>query len=184
MSPRARLTNISSFVYGAARNRISKRRARTALKADQRRIDYNESEKMGATLTFVQAVRCGLSAFASCGVVCLITSLVNRDMKTSVKHAGALAALTLSLAGCVAGGGPEPAAHLSAMQCRDLTAIRNNAPATAAQNRSELAALEAAGYDPSRWYDPYYPDDLQAAQRQVDRWYRTECQQTQTGSVS
>jgi hypothetical protein len=37
-----------------------------------------------------------------------------------------------------------------------------------AQHHSELAALRKAGYDPSPWYDPYYPDDLQAAQRLVD----------------
>jgi hypothetical protein len=72
---------------------------------------------------------------------------------------------------------PEGATHLSATQCRDLAAIRNNAPATLERNQSELAALEAAGYNPSRFFDPYYPDDLQAAQRQVDRWYQAECPQ-------
>jgi hypothetical protein len=81
------------------------------------------------------------------------------------------------LAGCVAPGAPDNATHLSATQCRDLTAIRNHAPPTAERNRSELAALEAAGYDPSRFYDPYYPDDLHQAQRTVDGWYQAECGQ-------
>jgi hypothetical protein len=88
-------------------------------------------------------------------------------------------ATAMLLAGCVlgAGGMPPPgAAHLSATQCRDLTAIRNHEPTTFRQNQSELAALETAGYDPSPFFDPYYPDDLQMAQRQVDVWYRTECQ--------
>ncbi|MDR5827455.1 DUF4148 domain-containing protein [Caballeronia sp. LP006] len=66
--------------------------------------------------------------------------------------------------------------HLSPAQCRDLTALKNNAPITSERNRSELAALETAGYHPSMFFDPYYPDDLQAAQRQVDRWYQVECQ--------
>ena len=87
------------------------------------------------------------------------------------------AALALLLAGCAAGGVQQNAAHLSAVQCRDLAAIRNNAPPTAELNRSELAALRKAGYDPSRWFDPYYPEDLHAAQRQVDRWFQAECQQ-------
>jgi hypothetical protein len=51
-----------------------------------------------------------------------------------------------------------------------------------AQHQSELAALRKAGYDPSPWFDdPYYPDDLQAAQRQVDYWFQTECQNLQPG---
>jgi hypothetical protein len=86
-----------------------------------------------------------------------------------------IVALALSIAGCVAGGAPQNATHLSATQCRDLTAIRDHAPPTRERNMSELAALEKAGYDPSKFYDPYYPDDLHAAQRQVDIWYRTEC---------
>ena len=90
-----------------------------------------------------------------------------------------LAALTLLLAGCAAGGMPGGATHLSANQCRDLTELRNNAPLNRERNLSELAALRQAGYDPSRWFDPYYPEDLQAAQAQVDRWYHDECQQAQ-----
>ena len=42
---------------------------------------------------------------------------------------------------------------------------------------SELAALEMAGYHPEWRFDPYYPADLESAQRQVDFWYRTECPQ-------
>jgi hypothetical protein len=45
------------------------------------------------------------------------------------------------------------------------------------QHHSELAALRKAGYDPSPWFDPYYPEDLQAAQRQVDLWFQADCQQ-------
>lgn len=90
------------------------------------------------------------------------------------------AALVLCLAGCAAGGmqaGPQR--HLSDAQCRDLTALRNHAPLTRERNASELAALEEAGYRPAWAWDPYYPDDLQAAQRQVDRWYQAECQPAQ-----
>lgn len=91
-----------------------------------------------------------------------------------------LPALALLLAGCVVGGVPQGAPqsgpHLSPTECRDLAALRSNAPPTMAQHQSELAALRKAGYDPSPWYDdPYYPDDLQAAQRLVDYWFNTEC---------
>jgi hypothetical protein len=89
-----------------------------------------------------------------------------------------LFASALSLTGCAAGTMQDRArTHLSATQCRDLTALRSNAPPTHERNLSELAALEQAGYRPSLGFDPYYPGDLQAAQRQVDRWYQTECQQ-------
>jgi hypothetical protein len=91
-----------------------------------------------------------------------------------------LGALALSLAGCAMNGPPTNAAHLSPAQCVDLTALRNHAPLTSQRNKSELAALRAAGYDPSRWFDPYYPDDLEAAQRQVERWYQHDCQPVRT----
>jgi len=96
-------------------------------------------------------------------------------MKNSRKIWPIWSALMISLAGCAAGGTSADGRHLSETQCGDLTALKNNAPPTRERNRSELAALRAAGYDPSRFYDPYYPDDLQAAQRQVDRWYQAEC---------
>jgi hypothetical protein len=102
-------------------------------------------------------------------------------MKKSPTIWPVLLAFALSLAGCATGGTPEGMTHLSATQCRDLTALRNNAPITQERNRSELAALESAGYDPSRWFDPYYPDDLQAAQRQVDNWYQQDCHQARPG---
>nr|WP_027803674.1 DUF4148 domain-containing protein [Paraburkholderia dilworthii] len=86
----------------------------------------------------------------------------------------------LMLAGCVAGGMPYYGPHLSPTECRDLAALRTNAPPTMGEHQSELAALRKAGYAPSPWYDdPYYPDDLQAAQRLVDYWFQTECVQTQ-----
>jgi hypothetical protein len=93
-----------------------------------------------------------------------------------------LPALVLLLAGCAAGGRPYAGPHLSPTECRDLAALRTNAPPTMAQHHNELAALRKAGYNPSPWYDdPYYPDDLQAAQRLVDYWFQTECQQPQPG---
>ena len=67
-------------------------------------------------------------------------------------------------------------------ECRDLTEIRNKAPVTHERNISEVAALEKAGYHPGSFNDdPYYPADLEAAQRQVDIWYETECPQTKPG---
>jgi hypothetical protein len=36
------------------------------------------------------------------------------------------------------------------------------------KNQRDLANLEACGYTPKAW-DPYYPDDLQAAQRRYDK---------------
>ncbi len=98
-------------------------------------------------------------------------------MKISPGRRLALPASALVLAGCVAAGATPNTMPLTPAQCRDLTAIRSNAPPTHEQNLSELAALREAGYDPSRWFDPYYPDDLQAAERQVDRWYRAQCPQ-------
>ena len=81
------------------------------------------------------------------------------------------------LASCVAVGEmPPPGRYLTDRECRDLTALRTNANPTMAEHQSELAALRKAGYDPSPfWDDPYYPEDLQAAQRLVDYWYRMEC---------
>lgn len=89
-----------------------------------------------------------------------------------------LTVLVLLLAGCAVV--PQSGPPLSPTECRDLAALRSNAPPTMAQHHSELAALRKAGYDPSPWYDdPYYPEDLQAAQRLVDYWFETECQQFQ-----
>jgi hypothetical protein len=67
--------------------------------------------------------------------------------------------------------------RLGATQCRALTEIRNKAPVTRERNMHELAALEQAGYHPEWSVDPYYPADLQAAQRQVDIWYQAACPQ-------
>jgi hypothetical protein len=95
-------------------------------------------------------------------------------------NASVLASVLVSaLAGCAAGGGTQQSArtHLSPTQCRDLTALRNKEPLTRERNTSQLAALEAAGYNPSWGFDPYYPADLQAAQQRVDQWYATDCQQ-------
>jgi hypothetical protein len=89
-----------------------------------------------------------------------------------------VAALAMLLAGCAAGGMPYAGRHLSPTECRDLAALRTNAPPTMAEHHSELSALRKAGYNPSPWYDdPYYPEDLRAAQQLVDYWFQTECQQ-------
>ncbi|HEY4351555.1 MAG TPA: DUF4148 domain-containing protein [Paraburkholderia sp.] len=89
--------------------------------------------------------------------------------------------LVSALAGCAAGGGTQQDSrtHLSPTQCQDLTALRNKEPLTRERNLSQLAALEAAGYNPNWGFDPYYPADLQAAQKKVDQWYATDCQQVQ-----
>ena len=102
-------------------------------------------------------------------------------MKNPPRQWPMLPALVLLLAGCAAGGIPQNTAHLSTLQCRDLAELKNNAPPTRERNQSELAALRKAGYDPSKWYDPYYPEDLQAAQRQVDGWFLAECHQAPPG---
>jgi Domain of unknown function (DUF4148) len=89
--------------------------------------------------------------------------------------------LVVALAGCAAGGMQAGSTtNLSAAQCRDLTDIRNKAPVTRERNMSELAALRRAGYQPEWFDDPYYPEDLQAAQRQVNFWYQTECPQAKS----
>lgn len=103
-------------------------------------------------------------------------------MESLPKYCSTLTALALLLAGCVAGGVPQSGPHLSPTECRDLTALRNNAPPTKELRQSELSALRKAGYDPSPWNDdPNYPDDLHAAQRLVDHWFQTDCQQSQSG---
>jgi hypothetical protein len=85
------------------------------------------------------------------------------------------------LAGCAVGEMPPPGRYLTDRECHDLTALRTNASPTMAEHQSELAALRKAGYDPSPfWDDPYYPEDLQYAQRLVDYWYQHECVPTRT----
>ncbi|RZF25334.1 DUF4148 domain-containing protein [Paraburkholderia sp. UYCP14C] len=103
-------------------------------------------------------------------------------MKIATQTRSIAAALVLTLVGCAAGGGNGGAqTHLSATQCQDLTALRNNAPATHQRNMSELAALQQAGYNPELRFDPYYPASLERAQRKVDLWYQTECPQARSG---
>jgi hypothetical protein len=103
-------------------------------------------------------------------------------MKNAKNAWPTLCASVVLLAACATGGlqGGTPT-HLSATQCRDLTEIRNNAPVTHERNMSELAALEEAGYHPEWSLDPYYPADLQDAQRQVNLWYESECRLTSPG---
>jgi hypothetical protein len=88
-------------------------------------------------------------------------------------------ALAIALGACSIGNmGASYSTPFSSAQCRDLTAIRRNAPVTREQNMTELAALEAAGYHPGWSFDPYYPADLEAAQRKVDLRYTAERPQT------
>lgn len=111
-----------------------------------------------------------------------LTQRRTRTMRKPPGTRSVLLALVLLLAGCAAGGIPYTGSHLTPTECRDLAALRTNAPTTMAQHHSELAALRKAGYNPSPWYDdPYYPDDLQAAQRLVDYWFQTECQHLRPG---
>ena len=102
-------------------------------------------------------------------------------MENLSRNRSTLAVLVLLLTGCAASGVQQSGPHLSPTECRDIAALRSNAPPTLAQHQSEVAALRKAGYDPSPWDDPYYPDDLQAAQRLVDLWFDTECQQFRPG---
>ncbi|MEM5370322.1 DUF4148 domain-containing protein [Paraburkholderia azotifigens] len=102
-------------------------------------------------------------------------------MRNASRIASILPAFVILLAGCATRGMPYAGPHLTPAECRDLAALRTNAPPTMAQHQSELAALRKAGYDPSPWYDPYYPDDLQAAQHLVDYWFQTDCQHLQPG---
>ena len=45
---------------------------------------------------------------------------------------------------------------------------QSNQPVTRAQVRAQLVQLEKAGYNPSRsGRDPYYPEDIQAAEARV-----------------
>ncbi len=106
-------------------------------------------------------------------------------MENLLRNRSKLAALALMLTGCAASGGPQTGPqsgaqsgpHLSPTECRDLAAIRSDAPRTRAQQQSELSALRKAGYNPSPWNDdPNFPEDLHAAQRLVDHWFKTECQ--------
>jgi len=103
-------------------------------------------------------------------------------MENFPRYRSTLTAFALLLAGCAAGGTSQSGPHLSPTECRDLAAIRSNAPPTRSQNQSELSALRKAGYNPSPWNDdPNFPEDLHAAQRLVDHWFETECQQIQPG---
>jgi type II secretory pathway pseudopilin PulG len=44
---------------------------------------------------------------------------------------------------------------------------QSNQQLTRAQVRAELVQVEQAGYSPARGSDPYYPDDIQAAEARV-----------------
>lgn len=44
---------------------------------------------------------------------------------------------------------------------------QSNQPVTRAEVRAQLVQLEQAGYNPARGRDPYYPEDIQAAEARV-----------------
>jgi cytochrome c556 len=44
---------------------------------------------------------------------------------------------------------------------------QSSQPVTRAQVRAELVQIEQAGYSPARGRDPYYPEDIQAAEAKV-----------------
>jgi hypothetical protein len=94
-------------------------------------------------------------------------------MEHRTRNCSTLAVLAFLLTEYAAAGGP----HLSATECRDLVALKNNDTSpTKSQHRSELSALRRAGYNPAPWHDdPNYPANLHAAQRLVDQWVETEC---------
>lgn len=103
-------------------------------------------------------------------------------METLSRNCATLTALALMLMGCATAGAPQSGPHLSPAECSDLAALKSNPSPTKAQRQSELSALRKAGYDPAPWNDdPNYPDDLHAAQRLVDHWFQTDCQQAQPG---
>lgn len=104
-------------------------------------------------------------------------------MKKLPQHFSTLLVVAFALTGCVTAYPPQSGRHLSPTECRDLAALKSNSsPTTMAQHQSEVVALRKAGYDPSPFYDdPYYPEDLQAAERLVDYWFRTECRPVQPG---
>jgi hypothetical protein len=90
-------------------------------------------------------------------------------MKHSVKVA---ASLVLILGSVSVMAGPR----LTVEQCND-----NDYPfkpveghVTHTQLVQELAELESVGYQPDRW-DPYYPNDLQAAQARLHAKYLADC---------
>jgi hypothetical protein len=102
----------------------------------------------------------------------LQVTIVGRISKTL----SLLCALACLLAGCAVGEMPSPGRHLTDVECHDLAALRTGKNTTMAEHQVELGALRKAGYDPSPfWDDPYYPEDIQDAQRLVAYWFQTEC---------
>ncbi|WP_028225539.1 DUF4148 domain-containing protein [Paraburkholderia ferrariae] len=61
---------------------------------------------------------------------------------------------------------------------------QENQPLTRAQVRAQLVELEQAGYRPSLGFDPYYPDDIQAAERKVAAQHAAQAQQGGFGGVA
>lgn len=101
---------------------------------------------------------------------------MNDSLRTCMAVAAIALATATGMAGCATGVGENAGTrHLSAAQCRDLGALRHNAPLTRERNASQMGALEAAGYRPEWTDDPYYPEDLEDALRRVDAWYASEC---------
>ncbi|MBN3724611.1 DUF4148 domain-containing protein [Burkholderia sp. Ac-20379] len=64
---------------------------------------------------------------------------------------------------------------MTAQECHSYKASRANRPLTRADVVGNLDALEAAGYTPARGNDPYYPDDIQAAEKKLARMEVKDC---------
>ena len=88
-------------------------------------------------------------------------------MKRSVKVAASLVLLLGSVSAMAD-------SHLTAEQCNDYPFKPVEGRVTHAQLVQELAELESVGYEPDRW-DPYYPNDLQAAQARLHAKYLADC---------
>jgi Domain of unknown function (DUF4148) len=88
-------------------------------------------------------------------------------MKRSVKVAASLVLLLGSVSAMAD-------SHLTAEQCNDYPFKPVEGHVTHAQLVQELAELESVGYEPDRW-DPYYPNDLQAAQARLHAKYLADC---------
>jgi Domain of unknown function (DUF4148) len=88
-------------------------------------------------------------------------------MKRSVKVAASLVLLLGSVSAMAD-------SHLTAEQCNDYPFRPVEGHVTHAQLVQELAELESVGYEPDRW-DPYYPNDLQAAQARLHAKYLADC---------
>jgi hypothetical protein len=64
---------------------------------------------------------------------------------------------------------------LTPQQCNDYPFVKTQGPLTHRQVIQELKELEAFGYQPTLGNDPYYPDDINAAQALLWKEYARDC---------